>query len=169
MARIVSHLRHIRPHVVITFDPNGAYGHPDHIAICQLTTAAVLAAADPNYLNSASPHSVTKLYYMAWPQGKFNAYESVFGQLVMHVDHVARRTTAWPDWAVTTVIDTADYWPTVWKAVSCHRSQLSAYGQLEHLSVEHHKGLWGTQEYYRALSLVNGGRARETDLFEGLR
>ena len=59
-AKIVSHLRHVRPQVVITFDPNGAYGHPDHIAICQFTTAAVLAAADPNYLNSASPYSVKK-------------------------------------------------------------------------------------------------------------
>jgi LmbE family N-acetylglucosaminyl deacetylase len=169
VAKIVAHLRHIRPHVVITFDPNGAYGHPDHIAICQFTTAAVLAAADQNYLNSASPHSVAKLYYMAWPNGKFNAYESVFGELVMHVDGTARRTTPWPDWAVSTVIDTADYWHTVWNAVSCHKTQLAAYGQLEHLSPEHHKVLWGTQEYYRALSLVNGGRGRETDLFEGLR
>src|SRR5512134_2537465 len=82
-AKIVSHLRRIQPDVVITFDPNGAYGHPDHIAICQLTTAAILTAADPNYHSLASPHSVKKLYYMAWPKGKFDAYESVFGELVM--------------------------------------------------------------------------------------
>ncbi len=168
VAKIVEHIRRVQPHIVITFDPNGAYGHPDHIAICQFTTAAVLAVADPNYSNS-SPYSISKLYYMAWPQGKFAAYESVFGELTMHVDHVTRRTTPWPDWAVTSVIDTADYWPIVWKAVSYHQTQLIAYGQLEHLSPEHHKALWGTQEYYRALSLVNGGRARETDLFEGLR
>jgi LmbE family N-acetylglucosaminyl deacetylase len=168
-AKIVSHLKRIRPHVIITFDPNGAYGHPDHIAICQFTTAAVLAAADPGYSNTYAPHRVAKLYYMAWPKGKFEAYESVFGELIMHVDNVARHTTPWPDWAITTVIDTADYWNTVWKAVSCHQSQLVAYSQLEHLSPEHHKSLWGSQEYYRALSFVNGGRTRETDLFEGLR
>ena len=168
VAKIVSHLRRVRPDVVITFDPNGAYGHPDHIAICQFTTAAILAAADPNYSNSSPPHSISKLYYMAWPREKFAAYESVFGELVMHVDDFPRRTTPWPHWAVTTIIDTADYWPTVWKAVSCHKTQLVAYGQLEHLSSEHHKGLWGTQEFYRAISLVNGGRATETDLFEGL-
>src|SRR5688500_10910784 len=40
VARIVAHLRRVRPHVVITFDPFGAYGHPDHVAICQLATAA---------------------------------------------------------------------------------------------------------------------------------
>lgn len=37
--RIVAQLRRVRPHVVITFGPDGAYGHPDHIAICQFTTA----------------------------------------------------------------------------------------------------------------------------------
>jgi LmbE family N-acetylglucosaminyl deacetylase len=168
-AKIVGHIRRVRPHVVITFDPNGAYGHPDHIAICQFTTAAVLAAADSSYSDTSSPHRVTKLYYMAWTPGKFAAYESVFGELTMHVDTITRRTTPWPEWAVTSVIDTAGHWNTVWKAVACHKTQLAAYGQLEHLSPEHHKALWGTQEYYRALSLVNGGRARESDLFEGLR
>ena len=39
----------------------------------------------------------------------------------------------------------------------------------EGLPPEHQRSLWGVQEYYRVLSLVNGGRARETDLFEGLR
>src|SRR5215470_5157564 len=48
VAKIVAHIRRVRPQVIITFDPNGGYGHPDHIAICQLTTAAVLAAADSN-------------------------------------------------------------------------------------------------------------------------
>lgn len=37
------------------------------------------------------------------------------------------------------------------------------------LDKEDHRLLWGVQQYYRALSLVNGGRARERDLFEGLR
>lgn len=168
-AQITAHLKRVKPHLVVTFDPNGAYGHPDHIAICQFTTAAVLAAADPNYSNTFTPHRVTKLYFMAWTQDKYAAYESVFGELTMHIDNVARRSTPWPDWAITSVVDTADYWHTVWKAVSCHKSQLKAYSQLEHLSPEHHKALWGTQEYYRALSFVNGGRAREMDLFEGLR
>ena len=168
VAKIVEHIRRVQPQVIITFDANGGYGHPDHIAICQFTTAAVLAAADPNYSDSI-PHRISKLYYMAWPRGKFDAYESVFGELSMHVDDITRRTTPWSDWAVTSIINTADYWPSVWKAVACHKTQLVAYGQLEHLSPEHHKGLWGTQEYYRALSLVNGGRGRETDLFEGLR
>jgi LmbE family N-acetylglucosaminyl deacetylase len=89
-AKIVSHLRRVRPHIVITFDPNGGYGHPDHIAICQFTTAAVLAA-DPNYSDTSSRTALPN--FITWPKGKFNAYESVFGELVMHVDDIARRTT----------------------------------------------------------------------------
>jgi len=40
---------------------------------------------------------------------------------------------------------------------------------LAELSDEHQRALWGTQEFYRAFSSVNGGRTRESDLFEGLR
>jgi hypothetical protein len=51
----------------------------------------------------------------------------------------------------------------------CHESQLSAYRQLERVSREGQEELWDSQTYYRALSLVNGGRGVEDDLFEGLR
>ena len=44
---IVGHIRRVRPDVVLTFGPDGGYGHPDHIAISQFTTAAIVAAADP--------------------------------------------------------------------------------------------------------------------------
>src|SRR5829696_10174810 len=64
-ARIVQAIRRTRPHVVVTFGPDGAYGHPDHIAISQLTTAAVVCAADAGYDRSqeSAPHRVSKLYY----------------------------------------------------------------------------------------------------------
>src|SRR5262249_31486815 len=46
IARIATHFRRFRPQVVVTFAPDGAYGHPDHVAMSQFTTAAVVAAAD---------------------------------------------------------------------------------------------------------------------------
>jgi LmbE family N-acetylglucosaminyl deacetylase len=85
------------------------------------------------------------------------------------VDGIERHATPWPDWAVTTVIDTRAFWSTAWRAVSCHESQVSAYERLRDLSPQHHEALWGRQSFYRAFSTVNGGRARETDLFEGIR
>src|SRR4029450_5015627 len=62
--KIVTHLRRVKPHVVITFGPEGAYGHPDHIAISQLTTAATVCAADPLFGSQQAigePHRVSKL------------------------------------------------------------------------------------------------------------
>ena len=60
-------------------------------------------------------------------------------------------------------------WPAVWRAVSCHKTQMAIYKKLESLADEHQRSLWGTQEFYRAFSAVNGGRAQESDVFEGLR
>jgi LmbE family N-acetylglucosaminyl deacetylase len=168
---VVAHIRRIRPDVVVTFGPEGAYGHPDHIAICQFATAGAVCAADAGLQcgEPHSPHRVAKLYYMAWRQATLDLYQQTFRKLKSTVDGNQREATPWPDWVVTTEIDTASHWPVVWRAVRCHQTQLSIYEQLEHLSAEHHRKLWGTQEFYRVYSAVNGGRKLETDLFEGLR
>ena len=169
---IAAHLRRVRPDVVLTFGPEGGYGHPDHIAISQFTTAAIVAAADAAFATggdgASAPHAVSKLYYLAWPRSTLAAYEAAVRTLSSNVDGVERHAAPWPDWAITSVIDTRDVWPTVWAAVSCHGSQLAAYERLKDLSPEHHRMLWGSQSFYRAFSLVNGGRGRETDLFEGV-
>ncbi len=173
VSRIVAHLRRIRPHVVLTFGPDGAYGHPDHIAISQLTTAAVVQAANASYSahedGDAPPHLVSKLYYISWSRRTWDAYQAAFKKLVSRVDGVERQATPRPDWEITTVVDTSEHWRTVWQAVQRHESQMTIYGPLAHLSEAHHRQLWGKQELYRAMSLVNGGREPEDDLFQGLR
>jgi len=173
IATIVQHIRRVQPQVVVTFAPDGAYGHPDHVAISQLTTAAIVAAADSAFLRngtqSTRPHAVSKLYYIAWPESAWRAYQAAFRKLVSTVDGVERQAVPWPDWAVTTVVDTRRFWPTVWRAISCHESQITAYERLKHLSPDDHEALWGRQSFYRAFSTVNGGRTRETDLLEGIR
>jgi LmbE family N-acetylglucosaminyl deacetylase len=166
---IAAQVRRIRPDVVVTFGPDGGYGHPDHIAISQFTTAAMMAAADGTAADSASPHLVSKLYYLAWPESTWSAYRAAVRSLSSTVDGVERHATPWPDWAITTVIDTAEAWPAVWQAISCHKSQLPTYERLHTLSPDDHRSLWGKQSFYRAFSIVNGGRTRETDLFEGCR
>jgi LmbE family N-acetylglucosaminyl deacetylase len=163
IGKLAAHIRRVKPHVVVTFDPYGAYGHPDHIAISQFTTSAVLAAADPEYhgVGSIPQHRVSKLYYLT--------FNEAFGDLVMNIDGVERRAASWIDWAVTTIVDASNYWQVVWNAVSQHCSQLPGYQSLLDLPEDRHRGMWGTQTFYRALSLVNGGRKVETDLFAGLR
>jgi LmbE family N-acetylglucosaminyl deacetylase len=168
-SKIAGHLRRIKPDVVVTFGPDGAYGHPDHIAICQFTTAALVQAADPGYEDGNPPHRVSKLYYMAASKELADMYQQIFGELVMRIDGVDRRMIIVPDWAITTRLDTAKYWRTVWEAICCHETQMPAYGKISQFTDEFQENLWNCQNYYRAMSLVNGGRAVERDLFEGLR
>src|SRR5205823_14118727 len=85
VAKIARHLRRVKPDVVVTFGPDGSYGHPDHIAISQLTTAAIVAAADPAFSDdddSLPPHAVSKLYYLAWPESTWAAYQTAFRKLI---------------------------------------------------------------------------------------
>ena len=62
---------------LLTFDQAGAYGHADHIAICQFTTAATAAAADAVYLpGQGTPHAISKLYYFCWSEPEWAAYQA---------------------------------------------------------------------------------------------
>jgi LmbE family N-acetylglucosaminyl deacetylase len=159
IAAIASHLKRVRPDVVITFGPDGAYGHPDHIAVSQFATAAIVEAAEP---------SVAKLYYIAWPASTWAVYQRAFKKLTSMVDGVERQVVPWPEWEITTVIDTRRFCNTAWRAITCHESQMAIYAQLEHLPAEDREALLSAQSYYRVFSRVNGGRATETDLFEGI-
>lgn len=167
---LVREIRRVRPHVVITFDPFGAYGHPDHIAISQLAVSAAVAAADSAWDDDgSSPHSVSKLYYFVNDPDHWAAYQAAFKRLVSHVDGQEREAMPWPVWSITTRVDTRRHWEAVWRAVQCHRTQMAIYGKLADLGPEHHEGLWGSQTFYRVFSTVNSGRQLETDLFAGLR
>lgn len=175
IAEIAGHIRRVKPHVIITFGPDGAYGHPDHIAIAQYTVAAITAAASAGYKGADSkplytdPHLVSKLYYMVWSKAKWDAFERAFRKLIVNIDGIDRQASPWKEWQITTEVDTMDYWKTAWEAILCHKTQLSIYDKLKQLPEEHHHILWGSQEFFRVYSLVNNGRTRETDLFEGLR
>ena len=182
-AQIAAHIRRVQPQVIVTFDPAGAYGHPDHIAICQFTIAAIVAAADRSFSPPPEARSrpelqswdhldayrVSKLYYFVGTRESMAAYEAVFGDIVMPVDGVERRAVAWEDWGITTRVDTGAYWQTVRQAIAAHRTQLPGYEDLLKLPGEAHMKLWAEARLYRVFSLVNGGREVERDLFEGLR
>lgn len=170
---LASHLRRIRPAVVVTFPPDGAYGHPDHIAISQFALSAIVAAADPASRSStgpeAPPYATPKLYYAAWTEPMWAAYQSTFGTAMSTVDGTERHAVSWPEWSITTRIDTRGFAPTVWRAIGCHESQVGGHANLRDLSDADRERVWESQTFYRVFSTVNGGRTRETDLFEGIR
>ena len=166
---LAARLRAVRPQVVLTFGADGAYGHPDHIAVSQFTTAAVAVAADASReVGGHAPHAVTKLYYLAWPASTWAVYQGAFKTLTSRVDGVDRQAVPWPDWAITTRIDARHVTPRVLDAVRCHASQTSSYQRLLDLSAHERDELFGRQSFYRVFSTVNGGRATEHDLFEGI-
>ena len=171
LKKIVPIIRKLKPQVVASFGPDGGYGHPDHVAISQLSGASIVSAANLNFSGSESlaPHGVSKFYYMTWNKDIWEAYQSAFKKLVSNVDGYERQANPWPDWAITTEIDASAYWETVWKAICCHQTQMEIYGELENLPEKTHKILWGSQQFYRVFSTVNGGRTKENDLFAGLR
>jgi LmbE family N-acetylglucosaminyl deacetylase len=172
IGRIAALMRRWRPQVIVTFDPFGAYGHPDHVAICQLTTSAMGVAADPAYPTPGAaeqPHRADKLYYVVSDEAAWGAYQTAFKKLVSRVDGAERQAIPWPSWAITTRLDTREHWETAWRAVQRHETQLAIYSTLANLRPPEHEALWGRPTFYRAASLVNSGRTLETDLFAGLR
>jgi LmbE family N-acetylglucosaminyl deacetylase len=170
IGEIVSQVRRIRPQVVVTFGPDGGYGHPDHIAISQFATAALVRSADSAFIDRTGfpPHAVSKMYYLFLSAGQLSLYQSVFGDLIMHVDGVERRGVPWNEWVMTTSIYTEEYWRVVRDAVACHRTQLRGYDALLSLPEETLRRLWKCNNFYRVFSTVNGGRKLESDLFEGI-
>ncbi len=63
---LVKYIRFYRPHVVVTFGPDGLNGHPDHVAIARFTMDSIAAAADPRLVsNKMSPHRVQRVLWTA--------------------------------------------------------------------------------------------------------
>jgi LmbE family N-acetylglucosaminyl deacetylase len=169
VGRIVSQVRDVRPQVVVSFGFDGAYGHPDHIAISQLTTSAIVAAADPTFRPQEPAHRVAKLYHIGWPRRIWDLYQKVLKRMVSVVDGVEREVSPWPEWTLTTRVDARRQWEAAWRAIQKHESQLTMYRHLGELTPQQHAILWGDQHFCRVFSNVNSDRRRESDLFEGLR
>jgi LmbE family N-acetylglucosaminyl deacetylase len=169
LTKIVPLIRTIRPQVIISFGPDGYYGHPDHIAISQLSAAAIVAAADPfTSAGGLSPHRVDKFYYMVCSPKIGQAIHDLFGEISIQVNGNLRQIVVWPDWAVTTAIQAEDYVKTCVQAILCHRTQLPSRPGFEQHSPDQLGKFSGFGAFYRVFSLVNPGQQRESDLFAGL-
>jgi len=173
IGKIVTHIRRIQPQVIVTFPPDGNYGHPDHIAIGQFASAAIICAADSTYpdFENLPPHRVSKLYYMVDSENFINLIAPFVGDMTFPVDGKLRGEVAWKEWMITTRIDMADAAAchAAWRAIQCHQSQLPSLGTLAEMHEDAGVAVLAMQgTFYRAFSLVNGGRKVETDLFEGL-
>lgn len=64
---VAAYIRKLKPQVVLTFDPFGGYGHPDHIAIQQATERAFYLAGEETPIDSLAPYQPQKLYFHTFP------------------------------------------------------------------------------------------------------
>jgi N-acetylglucosamine malate deacetylase 2 len=105
---LVGLIRRYRPEVVVTFDPNGANLHPDHVAISRFTADAVAAADDPRWFPDAGPaHAVRRV---AWVAGRHP------WELARHPD---RNAAPGVDFA----IDVGPWWEKKAAALAAHATQ----------------------------------------------
>jgi N-acetyl-1-D-myo-inositol-2-amino-2-deoxy-alpha-D-glucopyranoside deacetylase len=149
VARLVEIIRQQRPDVVITFDPKGGYGHPDHIAIHNWTVAAVRAAADgAEYAGMGELWQVPRFYYAVVPRSFFqNMQEMLAAKGVDTAEWEPFSQRAWPDEDVHLTLDITDGFAAKQRAFECHRTQLGADNPFSQLNEAEMRQLMG-REYF---------------------
>lgn len=173
--RVVEVIRRVRPQVVVTFDPHGGYGHPDHIAIHRATVAAFHVAGDaaryPEHLaDGLRPYQPQKLYYSVFP--RLMVRLAVAGMRLTgrdprkmgrnnDLDLQAVLDATLP---ITTRIPLARYYDIWMDASACHASQQGGGANVP-LPRFIARRLFGSQTFFRAWPEENGSTATERDLF----
>ena len=127
VAQLVNIIRRIKPQVVATFEPNGGYGHPDHIAIHNHTVTAFHAAADPNqFPDLGAPWQAERLFYTAIPNSffaKLRVEMEAIGEDTSDFDRLDDPETGWPDEQIHVRLDVSATVDSKWEALNCHRTQ----------------------------------------------
>ncbi|MHB1131794.1 MAG: PIG-L family deacetylase [Chloroflexota bacterium] len=174
VGRLVAIIRQQRPQVVITFDPTGGYGHPDHMAIHRHTLAACEAAGDASRFVEAGPAwQVKRVFWMTFPREML--VEMVVEMKAQGADTsdfdlvLSEGTNFAQEEPVAAVIDVADYIDAKWAAIGCHKTQLDPNGPWRAVPEAVLRRLLA-REYY-VLGWPPGQAAPHlpwSDLFEGL-
>jgi len=163
---LVEVIHEVRPQVLVTYDPDGGYGHPDHIQAHRVAMRAAELAADAG-------QSVAKVYWNRVPR---TVVEEGFTRLRDALPELPFDKTAAvddvpgvvDDGRITTAIDGTAYATAKTAAMRAHATQLEVAPDQPYFVLSNHLAQpVFTTEYYE---LVHGepGGAPETDLFEGL-
>ncbi|MEV7934387.1 MULTISPECIES: mycothiol conjugate amidase Mca [unclassified Curtobacterium] len=171
---LVRVVRRFRPHVLVTYDENGGYPHPDHIRTHEVSMAAWRDAADPaKYPAAGAPWSVSKLYYERTmnPRRFSTIYEALrerdpespaLEQLREWVERFADR----PDLA-TTHVDVHEYFDARDAALRAHASQVPPDSAFFYWPNDLLATVWPTEDYQLVEARVPT-ELPESDLFAGI-
>jgi N-acetyl-1-D-myo-inositol-2-amino-2-deoxy-alpha-D-glucopyranoside deacetylase len=161
---LVDVIDEVKPHILITYDEFGGYGHPDHIQAHRVA----MAAADE------SSWKIQKIYWNVMPrsviQEGIDAMKAI-GSDFMGVENADDLPFAKDDSFVTAHIDGNEYVEQKMAAMRAHATQIAVDGPFFALSNNLGLQVWGN-EYY---TLVRGEKSapldehgREVDLFAGV-
>jgi N-acetyl-1-D-myo-inositol-2-amino-2-deoxy-alpha-D-glucopyranoside deacetylase len=175
VAHAVAVVRDVRPQVVVTYDENGGYGHPDHIQAHRVAMAAVEKAADPAYRpDLGTAWSTAKVYWCCVPrsvlQRGIDALNATGETMFEGVTDAGDIPFAVEDDEVAAAVDGRAHVAQKDAAMRAHPTQILVDGPFFALSNKLGQEVLGT-EYYR---LVRGERGPvgengwEDDLFAGL-
>jgi mycothiol S-conjugate amidase len=174
VSRLVEVVREFKPHVVITYDENGGYPHPDHIRCHEVSVGAFDAAGDPElYPDAGDPWTPLKLYYSHGFSRK--------RMVAMHEALLARGFESpytewlekWPaergdiSHRITTRVECADYFEVRDAALMAHATQIDPNSRWFAVPLEVQREVWPFEEYELARSLVDT-TLPEDDLFSGV-
>ncbi|ASY32927.1 MULTISPECIES: N-acetyl-1-D-myo-inositol-2-amino-2-deoxy-alpha-D-glucopyranoside deacetylase [unclassified Streptomyces] len=173
---LVAVIREVRPDVLVTYDPDGGYGHPDHIQAHRVAMRAAELAAEPGHLPAAGPaHTIAKTYWNRLPRPVAEAAfaearralpGSPFARLAA-VDDVPGVVDAA---RVTTAVDARAHLPAKLAAMRAHATQITVAEPLFALSNDLAQPVFGV-EYYelvRGEAGPPGPDGYETGLLAGL-
>jgi LmbE family N-acetylglucosaminyl deacetylase len=131
-AKIVTLIRRYQPEIVITFEPFGWYGHPDHMFVSQWVTAAFfLAGAAAAYPETGQPWQPERLYHSVMPLSKFGemikkAIEAGYIEESGFSDQMPMEQLQATEARVTHILNTSDQFQARMASMMAHRTQFGA-------------------------------------------
>ncbi len=173
---LVRAVREFRPHVILTYDENGGYPHPDHVKTHEVTAEAFDAAGDPDrYPGTGEPWQPLKLYYFAtFHRLRITALheemlrrglESPYAEWLARWDE---RSAGRAELELTTRVPCAEYFPIRDQALLAHATQIDPHGSWFACPLPVQEAAWPTEDYHLARSMVDT-ELPEDDLFAGIR
>lgn len=176
VGRLVRIIQELRPQVIITFGPDGIYGHYDHVAVSRWTGIAVELAADPDCFPAGEagvcqPHQVSKVYWRALPQAQVAAMVDEEGNpAAVMMDGVPFYFAARPEEEITSIIDVSDYVDAKLRGIQCHATQIGCHNRFFDNPEEVKREKWFRHEHFvLAHSTLGKPDGLEADLLAGLR
>jgi len=174
-ARLAALVRKYEPSVLVTYNENGFYGHPDHINAHRITVGAYDLAADESHSSEdgLAPWAPAKLYYTAVARSAMKRFGERLRELGIETpigDGEAEEGPDWgtPDELITTVVDVSEHVEQKRLALNAHVTQMGPEVFFARLPPPVFNQMFGQESFQLAQSRVPTS-APESDLFDGLR